>query len=53
MIKAVYFDLFFTLIIPAYGKRNNEFDLLGVSAEEWERYAEAFLFSMMRSFPAM
>lgn len=40
MIKAVYFDLFFTLIIPAYGKRNNEFDLLGLSAEEWEKYAE-------------
>lgn len=40
MIKAVYFDLFFTLITPAYGKRNNEYDLLGLSIEEWEKYAE-------------
>ncbi|MDE7340247.1 MAG: HAD-IA family hydrolase [Lachnospiraceae bacterium] len=40
MIRAVYFDLFFTLITPAYGKQNNEFDLLGLSAEEWEKYAE-------------
>lgn len=40
MIKAVCFDLFFTLITPAYGKNNNEFDILGLSAEEWEKYAE-------------
>lgn len=40
MIKAVCFDLFFTLITPEYGKINNEFDLLGISREEWERYAE-------------
>lgn len=40
MIKAIYFDLFFTLIIPAYGKINNEFDILNLSVEEWEQYAE-------------
>ena len=40
MIKAIYFDLFFTLIIPAYEKANNEFDILGLSMSEWERYAE-------------
>ena len=40
MIKAVYFDLFFTLITPAYGEKNNEFDILGLSVEEWEKYAE-------------
>ena len=40
MIKAIYFDLFFTLIIPAYDKVNNEFDILNMSADEWEQYAE-------------
>lgn len=40
MIKAICFDLFFTLIIPSYEKENNEYDILGLSAEEWERYAE-------------
>ncbi|MCM1386991.1 MAG: HAD family hydrolase [Bacillus sp. (in: Bacteria)] len=40
MIKAVYFDLFFTLIIPAYDKENNEFTILGLSMDEWEKYAE-------------
>ena len=40
MIKAIYFDLFFTLIIPAYEKENNEFDILGLSVNEWEKYAE-------------
>lgn len=28
MIKAIYFDLFFTLIIPAYEKTNNEFSAI-------------------------
>ena len=31
MIKAIYFDLFFTLIVPAYEKANNEYDLLSLS----------------------
>ena len=40
MIKAIFFDLFFTLITPAYEKSNNEFDLLDLSVNLWERYAE-------------
>ena len=40
MIKAIYFDLFFTLIIPAYDKEHNEFDILNLSVYEWEKYAE-------------
>ena len=40
MIKAVYFDLFFTLIIPSYEKINNEYDILHLSMTEWENYAE-------------
>lgn len=40
MIKAIYFDLFFTLIIPAYEKESNEYDILGLSVNEWEKYAE-------------
>lgn len=40
MFKAIYFDLFFTLIVPAYGNVNNEFDILNLSVDEWEQYAE-------------
>ena len=40
MIKAIYFDLFFTLIIPAYDKENSEFDIVNLSMYEWEKYAE-------------
>lgn len=40
MIKAVFFDLFFTLIIPEYEKENNEFDILSLLVHEWEKYAE-------------
>lgn len=40
MIQAIYFDLFFTLIVPAYEKVNNEFDILNLSVEKWEQYAE-------------
>ena len=40
MIKAVYFDLFFTLVVPAYEKTNNEYDILKLSVDEWEQYAE-------------
>jgi len=41
MIKAIYFDLFFTLIVPAYKKTNNEFDILDLPVSEWENYAES------------
>lgn len=40
MIKAIYFDLFFTLIVPRYENENNEFTILGITSEEWENYAE-------------
>ena len=40
MIKAIYFDLFFTLIVPTYEKSNNEYDILNLSVGEWEQYAE-------------
>lgn len=40
MIKAIYFDLFFTLIVPSYEKTNNEYDILNLSVGEWEQYAE-------------
>ncbi|HAQ41049.1 MAG TPA: haloacid dehalogenase [Clostridiales bacterium] len=39
MIKAVFFDLFFTLINPKYSDVN-EYDVVGMSAMEWEKYAE-------------
>lgn len=39
MIKAVFFDLFFTLIYPGYSDIN-EYDVIGISAMEWEKYAE-------------
>ncbi len=41
MIKAIYFDLFFTLIVPTYREANNEFDILDLSVNEWENYAES------------
>lgn len=41
MIKAIYFDLFFTLIIPTYDKENNEFEIVNLSLHEWKKYAEA------------
>lgn len=39
MIKAVYFDLFFTLINPEYLDAS-EYSILGITAHEWELYAE-------------
>lgn len=39
MTKAVFFDLFFTLIYPKYSDIN-EYDVIGMSAMEWEKYAE-------------
>lgn len=40
MIKAVFFDLFFTLITPEYAEKDNEYSILGITKEEWEHYAE-------------
>ena len=39
MAKAVFFDLFFTLIYPCY-LIENEYDVIGISSSEWESYAE-------------
>lgn len=39
MTKAVFFDLFFTLIYPSYSIEN-EYDVIGISSSEWESYAE-------------
>lgn len=39
LIKAVFFDLFFTLIYPHYSF-DNEYDVIGLSSTEWEKYAE-------------
>ncbi len=39
-MKAVFFDLFFTLVHPQYLTGRNEYDVLGISAQEWEAYAE-------------
>ncbi len=40
MIKAILFDLFFTLINPIYFNENNEYEVLNITSEEWETYAE-------------
>jgi putative hydrolase of the HAD superfamily len=39
MTKAVFFDLFFTLIYPSFSIEN-EYDIIGISSSEWESYAE-------------
>lgn len=39
-ITVVLFDLFFTLITPKYNDLRNENDVLKISIEEWETYAE-------------
>ena len=39
-IDVVFFDLFFTLVTPKYSDLRNENDVLGITKEEWERYAE-------------
>lgn len=39
-IDVVFFDLFFTLVTPKYNDLRNENDVLGITKEEWERYAE-------------
>lgn len=40
MIKAIFFDLFFTLVVPSYDEKDNEFSILNLSLDEWEKYAE-------------
>lgn len=39
-MKAIFFDLFFTLIVPAYPDTDTEYDVLDLSASQWEHYAE-------------
>ena len=39
-IDVVFFDLFYTLITPAYPDSGREYELLGISESEWESYAE-------------
>ncbi|MHC1695339.1 MAG: HAD family hydrolase [Eubacteriales bacterium] len=39
-IKAVFFDLFFTLIKPDYFEEETEYSILGITKDEWEHYAE-------------
>lgn len=39
-IKVVFFDLFFTLVTPKYNDLRNEYDVLKLTMEEWEKYAE-------------
>lgn len=36
MMKAIFFDLFFTLITPDYDEKDNEYSLLGITKEEWK-----------------
>jgi putative hydrolase of the HAD superfamily len=38
--KIIYFDLFFTLITPSYCEGKNEYDVLNMTKDEWELYAE-------------
>ncbi len=40
ILKAIFFDLFFTLIYPRYSQEDNEFDILNITMEEWEQCAE-------------
>lgn len=39
-IKVIFFDLFFTLVTPKYNNLRNEYDVLNLTMEEWEKYAE-------------
>jgi putative hydrolase of the HAD superfamily len=40
IVKAAFFDLFFTLVTPDYTSSVNEYDVLGISKDIWEFYAE-------------
>ncbi|MBI9011513.1 MAG: HAD-IA family hydrolase [Clostridiales bacterium] len=39
-IEVVFFDLFYTLIVPKYKLSTNEYDVVGLSKEDWEEIAE-------------
>jgi len=39
-IEVIFFDLFFTLVTPKYNDLRNENDVLKITKEEWEKYAE-------------
>lgn len=39
-INVVFFDLFYTLVKPEYSSLRNENDVLGITKEKWEKYAE-------------
>lgn len=39
-IEVVFFDLFYTLIVPKYKLSGNEYDVVGLSKEAWEQVAE-------------
>lgn len=39
MTKAIFFDLYYTLIFPKYSDKN-EYDVVSISVSEWEKYAE-------------
>lgn len=39
-IEVIFFDLFFTLVTPKYYDLRNENDVLKITKEEWEKYAE-------------
>lgn len=39
-IEVIFFDLFYTLVVPEYHCNESEYDFLGISMKKWERYAE-------------
>lgn len=39
-INVIFFDLFFTIVTPKYNELGNENDVLKITKEEWELYAE-------------
>jgi hypothetical protein len=39
-IDVIFFDLFFTLVTPKYNDVRNENDVLGITKEEWKKYAK-------------
>lgn len=39
-IEVVFFDLFYTLIVPKYNLEKNEYDVVAMSVEDWELIAE-------------
>jgi putative hydrolase of the HAD superfamily len=48
-INVIFFDLFFTLIIPKYSDLKNENDVLKITKEEWETFAEDIELYKMRA----